>query len=295
MILGYFFVIVSTAIWSGNFIIARSLNQVITPINLAFLRWLVAVIVILPFSLKSLIAERNIVKENLPYLSITALLGITLFNTLIYLAGRTTTAINLSLISITFPIFIIVLSCLFYHETVKLYKVIGIVLVIVGVILLITKGEFSKLYNLSFAIGDLWMLVAALTFAVYSILLRRKPKQLSLWAFQASIFILGVIFLTPFYIVENIISPPVIINTKIIFSILYVGIFASLTAFILWNKAIEIIGPSKAGMVYYTMPIFSGFWSYFLLKESIGMIHLYSVLLIFSGIFVSNYELGKLK
>lgn len=288
--LGYLFVMISTGIWSGNFIIARSLNQMITPVSLAFWRWFVAVIAILPFSFKALLLEREIIKKNLAYLSMTGLLGITLFNTLIYYAGQTTTAINLSLISITFPVFIIILSNLFYHEKVNQCKVIGIILVVAGVILLITKGDFSKLYGLNFAIGDIWMLVAAFTFALYSILLKRRPKNLSLWAFQSSLFILGFIFLLPFFILECIFHPIFEIHSGIIFSILYVGIFASLIAFILWNKAIEAIGPSKAGMVYYTMPLFSGLWSYFLLKENISPIHLYSVLLIISGILLSNYE-----
>jgi drug/metabolite transporter (DMT)-like permease len=102
---GYLFAIGATALWSGNFIIARGLNERIPPVSLAFWRWVVAVIVFLPFVLKPLIAERDILKSNIPYLSITALLGITIFNTLIYYAGHTTTAMNLSLIAITFPIF----------------------------------------------------------------------------------------------------------------------------------------------------------------------------------------------
>jgi len=113
IILGCFFALGATAIWSGNFIIARGLNESIPPISLAFWRWVVAVVVFLPFALKPLIVEWDIIKENILYLSITSLLGITIFNTLIYFAGHTTTAINLSLISITFPVFIVILSRIF--------------------------------------------------------------------------------------------------------------------------------------------------------------------------------------
>ncbi|MBC2712120.1 MAG: DMT family transporter [Desulfosarcina sp.] len=200
MISGYLFAIGATAIWSGNFIIARGLNESIPPISLAFWRWVVAVIVFLPFALKPLIVEWSILKENIPYLSITSLLGITIFNTLIYFAGHTTTAINLSLISITFPV-IVILSRIFFGELITVNKSIGIILVAAGVVLLITKGNLSRLLNISFAIGDVWMLVAALTFAIYSILLKHKPKMLSIWAFQLSTFILGLIFLFPFFII----------------------------------------------------------------------------------------------
>ncbi|MBL0715626.1 MAG: DMT family transporter [Desulfosarcina sp.] len=293
MISGYFFAIAATAIWSGNFIIARGLNESISPISLAFWRWVVAVIVFLPFALKPLIAEWDVLKEHIPYLSITALLGITIFNTLIYLAGHTTTAINLSLISITFPVFIVILSRIFFRESITVNKGLGILIVATGVVLLITKGTPSRLLNVSFARGDIWMLVAALTFAIYSILLKRKPEMLSIWAFQLSTFILGLIFLFPFFILEYLTVPPVEFDPQTVFSILYVGIFASLSAFVLWNKAILTVGPSKAGMIYYTLPLFSGFLAYLFLKENISIIHFYSALLIVSGILTANYESKK--
>jgi len=293
VISGYLFAIGATAIWSGNFIIARGLNESISPVSLAFWRWVVAVIVFLPFALKPLITEWDILRKNIFYLCITALLGITIFNTLIYFAGHTTTAINLSLISITFPVFIVILSRIFYGELITINKGVGIILVAIGIVFLITKGAFSRLLNISFAIGDIWMLAAAIIFAVYSILLKRKPKQLSIWAFQLSTFILGLIFLFPFFIWEYVTASPVEFDTKTVFSILYVGIFASLSAFVLWNKAVMTVGPSKAAMIYYTLPLFSGILAYLFLKEDITILHLYSALLIVTGILIANFESKK--
>lgn len=287
---GYLFAICATALWSGNFIIARGLNESIPPISLAFWRWVVAVIVFMPFALKPLIAQRDVLKENIGYLAITALLGITTFNTLIYLAGHTTTALNLSLISITFPVFIVILSRFFFGEKITINKGIGIILVATGVVLLVTKGNLSSLVNISFAIGDVWMLIAAIIFAVYSILIRHKPAGLSIWSFQFSTFILGLVFLFPFFIWEYTTSPTIEFDAKTVGSILYVGIFASLSAFVLWNKAIMVIGPTKAGMIYYTLPLFSGVLAYLILKEDISMVHLYSALLIISGILTANFE-----
>ena len=288
--LGYFYAVCATAIWSGNFIIARGLSDSIPPVSLAFWRWVVAVIAFLPFALKTLFAERTIIRDHIPYLCLTSVLGITLFNTLIYYAGHTTTAINLSLISITFPAFILVLSRIFFSEMITLNKWIGIVLVVIGVILLITKGVVAKLLNVSFAIGDLWMLLAAVTFAIYSILLKHKPRQLSIWSLQLTTFIIGLVFLFPFFIWEYVSVPSVVFELKTILAILYVGIFASLTAFVLWNKAIVNVGPSKAGMIYYTLPLFAGMLSFFFLGESITYVHLLSALLILSGIITTNYE-----
>lgn len=293
LVLGYVFALGATAIWSGNFIIARDLNESIPPISLAFYRWLVAILVLFPFAIKKLISDWNLIKKNFKYIALVSFLGVTVFNTLIYIAGHTTTAINLSLISITFPVFIVLLSRIFYKEKITFNKTIGIVLVLFGVVLLITKGELEKLLNLSFAIGDIWMLAAAIIFAFYSILLRKKPKDLSISGFQLSTFILGLLFMLPFFIWETLNVPNIQFEPKIVASILYVGIFASLTAYVLWNNAIENIGPSNAGMIYYTLPIFSGLLAYLFLKETIGMIHLYSLLLILSGIFTATYKLKK--
>lgn len=280
----------ATAIWSANFIIARGLSNSITPITLAFWRWVVAVLVFLPFTYKKLISEWCTVKKHLPYLLLTAFLGITTFNTLIYFAGRTTTALNLSLISITFPIFIIIFSRFLFKELFTLNKAFGILLVAAGVISLITKGNFSSLLNLSFAIGDLWMLSASIIFAIYSILLRSKPEELSIWSLQLSTFILGLIMLFPFFIWNAITTPSPVFEIRTVLAILYVGIFASLTAFVLWNKAVVTVGPSKAGMVYYSLPLFSGLLAWFFLGEEISIIHFYSMLLIVPGILLANYE-----
>ena len=290
IIFGYLFALGATAIWSGNFIIARAFNQSIPPVTLAFLRWTVAVIAFFPFAIKALIAEKDILAKNIPYLIITSFLGVSLFNTLVYIAGHTTTAFNISLISITFPIFVIIFSRFFFGDLITLNKGIGIILVITGVVFLITKGDFSKLLNLTFAIGDIWVLVAAISFAIYSILLKRKPKELSINAFQLSNFFLGLTFLLPFFVWERASAPPLEFDVKMIFAILYLGIFAALTAFILWNKAVEVTGPTKAGMVYYTVPLFSGVLAYIILGEKIGLTHLYSAVLILAGILIANRE-----
>lgn len=287
-LVGYLFALGATAIWSGNFIVVRGLSDVVPPVSLAFWRWVVAVIVFLPFALKPLIIERQQVLNNIRYLSITALLGVTVFNTLIYIAGHTTSALNLSLIAITFPIFIIILSRLLYEEMITVHKILGVILVTSGVMLLITKGDLFVLGDISFAVGDLWMLVASAIFAIYSILIKQKPKELSIWAFQLSTFSLGLLFLLPIFIWELSTVPPGTYETTTILSIMYVGIFASLIAFILWNKAIITIGPSKSGLIYYTLPLFSGLLAYLFLDESVGTVHLFSALLVVAGILTAN-------
>jgi len=287
---GYLFAIGATLIWSGNFIVARELRDSVPPVSLAFWRWFVAVAALLPFAIRPLISEWHSIRANLPYLSLTSFLGVTVFNTLVYIGGHTTSALNLSLISITSPIFIIILARLFLRELLSLRKAAGIVLVVAGVIMLITGGEPARLLSLSFTRGDLWMLAGAAIFAVYSILIVRKPAGLGVMAFQLSTFMLGLLFLLPFYIWERVTGPPAVFDATAIYSFVYLGVFASFFAFVLWHKAVLISGASRAGMVYYALPLFSGLLAWIYLHEPIGLLHLFSGLLIVSGILTANYE-----
>ena len=292
---GYLSAIGATIFWSGNFVIARGLTDNIPPVSLAFWRWVIAVIVLMPFALKHLILDWPAIKSNIKYLTITSILGVSLFNTLIYISSHTTTAINMSLIAITFPIFIIILSRIFYKEAITLNKGVGILLVITGVVTLITKGDLSILINISFSRGDLWMLLAAIAFATYSILVKQKPVQIGAWSFQMSTFIIGLLLLAPFYILEAQTSDFQIqlINGNTLYSILYIGIFASLVSYLLWSKAIGILGPTKSSMIYYTLPIFSGLSAYLFLGEAIEMLHLLSMILITSGVLLAIYDRRK--
>lgn len=288
--LGYICAVLATAIWSGNFIVARGLNEVLPPVSLAFYRWTVALVVVLPLAARALYKERMVVRDNIGFLFLASFFGVTVFNTLIYIAAQSTTAINLSLIAITFPVFIIILSRIFFGEEITLAKIVGIVIVACGVVMLLTKGDMAQLTQISFAIGDLWMLVAAITFAIYSVLLRKKPAGLGALSFQLITFSLGIIMLAPFYIWEISTLPMPELSMGTIGSIVYIGVFASLVAYLLWLKAIILVGPSHAGMIYYSLPIFCGFLAYMVLGEEIGMIHLAATVLIITGIVLANYK-----
>ncbi len=284
MLAGFFFAITATILWSGNFIVARGLSAEIAPLSLAFWRWVVAILVLLPFAIKPVLQQWSWVKEHFAYLCIVSLLGVTLFNSLIYYAGQTSSAINLSLIAITFPIFILLLSRIFLSQAIGWNKLVGIVLVAAGILILISKGKVSVLAELTTAQGDIWMLFASLIFAIYSMLLKRKPVGIGVVPFQWLSFILGLIMLLPFYLLERYTLPATEFSASTIMSIIYIGVFASLLAFILWNKAIAIIGAVNAGMVYYSLPIFSGILAIIILDESFSRLHLYSMLLVLAGI-----------
>ena len=241
-----------------------------------------------PFAFKSTIEDFKIVKKLIWYLVLTALLGIAVFNTLIYFAGKTTSAINLSLIAISIPLFIVVLSRIIFKEKLSSIKIAGIVTIITGVLVIITKGSLLALLHMNFTIGDLLMLVACFFFAYYTILVRQKPDELSQKVFLFSVFVLGVIFLFPFYLWEHLFYKKVILDTKTIVVTIYVGLFASMVSYYLWNEAIRLIGTSKTALIYYLIPVFSGILAYFFLGQAIVITQIISMGIIITGLLITN-------
>ena len=290
---GNIYALLATALWSVNFIIARGLSSEIDAVTLAFLRWSLAFIIIFPFTVKSILKNINYIKKNILYISILSILGISLFNTLIYIAGHSTTAMNLSLISITFPIYLILISRFILKEKIEAKKIIGISFVFAGALFLISKGNLETIIRLKPAIGDLYMSAAAMIFAVYSLLLRKKPEGLDILTFQSCQISIGLLFLLPAFLFELAVKPFPQMSAGIIFSILYVGIFASLVSFILWNKAVVYIGAVKSGQIYLLLPLFGGILAFIFLGEKIEFFHFISILLITTGMLITNIKIKK--
>lgn len=287
--LGVIFALGAVLIWSGSFVLARGLSSYLPPMALSFWRWTIALLGIAPFAIKSTWNNRMLIKEKIGYLSLTSFFGIALFNTLVYIAGKTTTSFNLSLIALTTPIFIVVLSVLFLKEKLKAMNLMGISLVIIGVMLLLTKGNPWTLLDFKFSKGDLWMLLAAVVFAIYALLIRIKPKNIDTKTFLFITFFIGDLLLFPAYLWEyNANTNDIAISNKIILALLYLGIFASLVAFYLWNEAIAKIGASKTAIIYYLIPVFSGVLGFIYLGETIALGQLISMVVIIVGLLIYN-------
>lgn len=285
---GVLFALCATLLWSVNFVIASGIKGHIPPVGLAFWRWTIACIVLAPFAIKSTIKSWGDIKKNIRFLAITAVLGITIFNTLIYFAGKTTSAVNLSLIAISIPLFIVAISRIAFKEKVSTIKILGIATIITGVLVLITKGSIQSLLEINFTIGDLLMLLACFFFACYTILVRLKPKEIPSNVFLFTLFIIGTILLLPFYILEHLYYKQVIFDSTTIYATTYVGIFASLISYYLWNEAISLIGTNKTALIYYSIPIFSGILAYLFLNQAIVLVQIISMGIIISGLLLTN-------
>lgn len=285
---GFLYALLAVSIWSGNFIIASGFVDALPPITLAALRWITATIAFLPFAWKHIKEEKISIRQNLLPLSVAAFTGVTLFNTLVYISARTTDTINMALFATTTPIFVVILSRVFLGEAISFLRTLGLAVAISGMLTIATRGDLSVLMEMTFRAGDLWMLLAGMLWAIYSILVKKKSSGISQFSFLGVCFFLGALPLIPAAIIEQQFYPAWELTPAVIGAVLYIGIGASLAAFFLWNSAVMIIGPGTSSLFQYFMPVFSGIGSFFLLGQPITIAHLIGFVLIVSGVVLAT-------
>lgn len=266
------------------------LSSSVPPVTLVALRSAIAIVVLLPFVIRPLCRELGLIRKHIGYLTLTAFLGVTVCNTLVYIAAATSNALNLSLIAICSPVFTVLFARMFLHDTLTLRRFFGLMTATSGVVLLITNGQLYRLIHLSFSEGDIWMLGQAVSFASYSILVRKKPAELPPLTFLFSLFVLGLLCLLPWLAWELAGAGAIEFSSENIAAILYLGIGPSLLAYLCWNQSVAIIGPTRASFVYYCLPMFSGFEALMLLGESIQPFHVLSGILILGGVILATKE-----
>jgi drug/metabolite transporter (DMT)-like permease len=278
-------------VWSGNFVIARSIHSEISPVQLSFFRWLTATIVVLPFAFRNVLVEWKTIRRNGLYFFWVALFGISLFNTFIYVAGHFTTAINLALIGTTSsPIMSVMLARIFLKERIGWLKIAGILVCIAGILILLSKGSIEHAREMTVSKGDAWVLVAAFCFAVYNILARKKPSSVSPVSFLFTIFLLGTLILLPVFVWQQA-GAPLVISKQLVWAVTYLGIGASAFCYFVWNRSIAILGAGRTALFGNLIPIFSTMEAIIWLKEQFQWFHLAGMCLVFAGLLLSNLRL----
>lgn len=289
----YLLLTLSALIWSGNFVLSRAVNTLIPPAGFVFWRWVLAACLLAPIALPRLKDQWPILRANPGFIASSALFSVTLFNYLIYSAMHWTTAINAALVNSAIPVFIIVFARLFYAQPISLRQLFGITLSLAGVATIILQGDVGRIRTLSFNRGDLLVLAASVVWALYSVALRRYPKELNPFVFLFAISLCGLLFLIPIYACEvasgHLLSP----TPPTLLSIGYVGIFASVVAFSTWNAGLRQLGPHLGGQFVHLMPAFSTILAVIFLGERLHPFHLAGITLIFVGIFCATYHAAK--
>lgn len=286
----YIFLVLSVLFWSGNFITGRYISSSIEPMQLSFYRWFFVLILLLPYIV---INYKNLIKgfkKDSLLLVVFGAFGIAGFNTFLYYGLQTTTATNALLINSSTPIFIILISSIIFRTLITKVQFFGVIVSTIGVLYLILKGDTNHILELKFTPGDLWIVAAALDWALYSVLLKFKPKDLSSFEFLTITTIIGVIILYVAFISQGFtLEFSFLQNNNILYSLIYIVIFPSILSFYFWNMATIEIGANKAGQSAHLMPIFGAFLAYIFLDEVLQFYHMVGMILIALGIYLTMF------
>jgi drug/metabolite transporter (DMT)-like permease len=293
----YLLLVMAVSCWAGNFVLGRAIHSDIPPITLTFWRWAVAGVVLLPFAAPALWAHRHILARHWKLMVVLAATGVGLFHISVYIALQTTTATNAALVFATVPVLIPVMSLVLFREPVTVRQVLGTAISLAGVTVIIVRGDPAILANLELTRGDLWILLAVLVWSMYSVLLRRVPRGVPTLAIILAITGVGLVFLAPLYVWEFNTVGGFELTLANILSIGYVALFASVLAYICWNRAVGEVGANKAGLFSHLMPVFSTLLAFVFLDEGLQGFHFAGIAAIASGLYLTTtaYRAKRIK
>ena len=278
---------------ASNLIVARGGVEYVPPISLAFWRWTVVVLLLLPFTFSLLVKNSKIIKKEFKKLFFLGAMGCGVCGAFPFLAGQTTTVTNMGIIYTSSPIFIILISAIFFNEKINFTKIIGLVSCLIGVFTIIIKGDLDLLLNLNFTIGDLWMLAAAIGWALYSIYLFYWKSELPIFQRFTLVAFFGAVSLFPFYLIEEIIVERTIFNSEFFLWVLFAAISPGIIAFTLYTMAQKSLGASLTGFTLYIFTIYAAIYGFILFDEQLEIYHLFGTILVFIGVYLAKkkYEI----
>jgi len=275
-------------LFSTNIITARAVNEFIPPFALAFWRWSLAFFLFLPAIAPDLIRHRDQIVAEWRDLLVLGILGMGICGAFVYIGADTTSATNIGLIYASAPILIAAAATLMYREPLGRTKAAGILISLIGVLVIVFRGDANALRTLSLVPGDLWIATAAIAWAVYSVMLRYRPSQLPSQVRFAATMFCGAITLLPFHVVEHIGGEVIEINVETIGAMVIVAIVPGLGAYLGYARIQRALGASPTALILYLAPIYTALMAWMLLGESLEPYHLVGALLILPGIFLST-------
>jgi drug/metabolite transporter (DMT)-like permease len=282
--------VVCTLAWAGNALIARASAGLLPPIGLSFWRWTTALLILLPFTARGVWHHRQVLIDRRWQVIALAGLSISTYNTLLYLAAQSTTAINITLVNTGLPVAAFIWTLIILRELPTRATVLGALLSLCGLLVILTSGQPQRLLELEFNPGDLVMIVAVLAWGLYSVLLRRWMLPVPGLTQLAALLLCGVPLLLPFYLWEFSQVGPMPLSLHSAGAIGYTAIFASLVAYLAWNNGVKVLGPGTASLFSYLMPVFTALLGVLLLGEVLRWYHVLGGTLTFLGLLLATWE-----
>jgi drug/metabolite transporter (DMT)-like permease len=288
----YIMLVCASLFWAGNFIIGKyAFLTDIPPLSLVFYRWTLVWFILLPFTYKEIIKYKDIIFHNLPLLFLLGFTSVGLFNSFTYLALIHTQVINASLFNAAIPAIIILLCFLFKVEKTNKFQILGLIISVLGIIAIITKLKLDILLSLNFNKGDLIMVGGALTWGIYSTLLKKKKFTLPLLTLVHVICTLGLISVLPQFLYEYTNGQVIKFDINLVYTLIFLALFPSIGSYYCWAGAVSIVGANRAGISLSLIPLFSTIFAIGIYDEKFQFFHLIGAILIILGLFLSNKEI----
>ena len=270
---------------ASNLVVARGGVEYVPPISLAFWRWFLVFLILIPFTYQKIFTNIKYLKKEYKKLFFLGAMGCGVCGAFPFMAGMTTTVANMGIIYTSSPIFIIFISSYFYKEHLNTVQFLGLGLCFAGVVSIIVKGDTSLLISLKFNSGDLWMLGAAVGWALYAVLLLNWKSKFSLFSRFTIIAFFGAVSLLPFSLIENYLIREVVFNNQFFFWTIFAAISPGIIAFSLYAQAQKYLGASVTGFTLYLFTVYGAFYGIFIFGEQLKSYHYYGAILVFAGMF----------
>ena len=283
--LPYSLLLIQPIFIASNLVVARGGVEHVPPISLAFWRWSTVFFLLILFNYK-IFSKKKILLKEYKELFFLGLMGCGVCGAFPFIAGQTTTIINMGIIYTSSPIFIILISYFFFKEKMNLFRLIGLFACLFGVLIIIIKGEYLSLISLKFTKGDLWMLGASIGWALYSIFLFNWKSSLNVFERFTAISFFGALSLLPFYIFEQNFVSNTIFDMKFLFWIIFAAISPGIIAFILYTYTQKYLGATTTGFTLYLFTVYGAFYGILFFGETLELFHLYGTFLVFLGVYL---------
>jgi drug/metabolite transporter (DMT)-like permease len=275
-------------LWSGNWIIGRSLRDTMPPVAITFWRWTVAALILAPFALPRLGGKLDILRRSWLLMLGLAVTGGAFYQVAAYFALRHTETVNAVLLNAASPLFIILAVWIFDGQRATLRQIAGMLISFAGVLIIINRGDWQQLAALRFSIGDLAIVAVLPLWALYTVMLRRRPRAIDNTELIFILSVLSVVALAPAYALESAYIQTAPLTWTTVGASLYTGGCASVIAYLCWNKGAELVGANRAGFTTYLMPAFTAILAVFLLGEEVYPFHAAGVATILFGIWLAT-------
>jgi drug/metabolite transporter (DMT)-like permease len=283
----YLLLSITALCWAGNAIVGRLAAGHIPPVTLAFLRWTIAFLLILPFARKHLVRDWPAIRGKLGLMILVSVTGIGIFNTLQYWALEYTQALNTLLLQSAGPLVVAVWSLILLGVRLTLAQAIGVLLSMCGVLVILMHGDLTALSNIRFNKGDLIFLVALAIFALYSVLTLKRPAVHGL-SFATFTFGAGAACLIPFLVWELMTRPVMAFDAPNLLTIFYVSVFPSIVAYLCFNRGVHLIGANRAAPFFHVVPVFGSVMAIIFLGEHPQAFHFIGFALVLTGVYVAS-------